>query len=408
MLVPPLRTAFAMLAVALCAAAAWFVGDAAVRTVVVLMLAGVAIALVLTGHRRDAVQTSAPARAAPHTPPSPAPPIAGLIDAIAHPVLIVAGGNVAFANPPARHLFGEFIGDTDFRTALRHPDIVDRLSRTPPSPVEETFDVIGVARSASPWRVSIVPLDDGRRVVQLIDQSDATRLDRMRADFVANASHELRTPLASILGFVETLEDDAAGGDPAMRARFLGIIGREAARMQQLVDDLLSMSRVESVKGTPPSTAVDIGAVIDGVVAELRGAGDPRSADIVTPAVAQPLLAVGDVAQLKQALHNIVGNAMKYGRAATPIDVRAEPHGDMIAIRVSDEGDGVAEEHLPRLTERFYRVDAARSRSVGGTGLGLSIVRHIVERHRGRMDIASKPGVGTVVTLLLPRALQRG
>jgi two-component system, OmpR family, phosphate regulon sensor histidine kinase PhoR len=243
---------------------------------------------------------------------------------------------------------------------------------------------------------------DGQLVV-LTDRTAREAVDRMRTDFVANASHELRTPLAAILGFIETLSDPDAGGDTALRARFLGVMDKEARRMQQLVEDLLSVSRIEASKGQVPDTRIDIAQLARRVTGEIAALGTPRSADIVLNAP-DPVQVRADEAQLTQLIHNIVSNAMKYGRAGTPVSIAVRMgRRDMAEIAVRDEGDGIPADQLPRLTERFYRVDSARSRTMGGTGLGLAIVKHVVERHRGRLDIASEEGVGTTVTVRLPR-----
>ncbi|HWU96463.1 MAG TPA: ATP-binding protein, partial [Sphingomonas sp.] len=244
-------------------------------------------------------------------------------------------------------------------------------------------------------------LEDGRRIVHLVDRTGSYATERIRVDFVANASHELRTPLASLLGYVETLED-GAGEDPGLRERFLKIMHGEARRMQRLIDDLISLSRIEAEKYRAPDNPVALGELIDEVCLELSGV--PRAADVVTE-IAEVTPVRGDASQLSQLLHNVIGNAMKYGREGTPILVSLVPEGDsMVRLSVTDQGDGIPPEHLPRLTERFYRVDPGRSRTIGGTGLGLSIVKHIVERHRGRFDIASVVGKGTTVSVLLPLA----
>jgi two-component system phosphate regulon sensor histidine kinase PhoR len=237
----------------------------------------------------------------------------------------------------------------------------------------------------------------------LVDQTGNYAAERMRVDFVANASHELRTPLASILGYIETLGDEKAGADTAVRARFLKIMFDEARRMQRLVEDLISLSRIEAEKYRLPERAVDLAALIGEVRSELFDAQDARSNDIVATLDQTVPPVIGDRAQLSQMLHNLIGNAMKYGRPNTPVTVKLwrDPVG-MVRISVTDEGEGIAPEHVPRLTERFYRVDPGRSRAAGGTGLGLAIVKHIVERHRGRLDVASIVGTGTTITVMLP------
>jgi two-component system phosphate regulon sensor histidine kinase PhoR len=223
----------------------------------------------------------------------------------------------------------------------------------------------------------------------------------MRVDFVANASHELRTPLATLLGFIETLED--AGDDPAVRARFLKIMFGEAKRMQQLVDDLMSLSRIEAEKYSLPQAALPLGPLVDDVTSAVRS-GMREGADRIIIAMEDTPPVFGDRAQLSQLLHNLIGNAIKYGREGAPVQISVKRAGRMVRLTVADEGDGIAPEHLPRLTERFYRVDPGRSRALGGTGLGLAIVKHIVERHRGRLDIDSVVGTGTTVSVLLPAA----
>jgi two-component system phosphate regulon sensor histidine kinase PhoR len=239
--------------------------------------------------------------------------------------------------------------------------------------------------------------------VTLRDRIDSWVAERMRVDFVANASHELRTPLATILGFIETLSDGGAADDPATRSRFLGIMHAEAKRMQQLVDDLISLSRIEADRFAVPQDSLRLGPVIEEVAGVIRSGlrdGDRIQVDAdMVPEVR------ADRVQIGQLLHNLIGNALKYGRPDTPIRVTLKAVGDKVQLRVIDEGDGVPPEHLPRLTERFYRVDAGRSRAVGGTGLGLAIVKHIAERHRAVLDIASRVGEGTTVTVTFPAAM---
>jgi two-component system phosphate regulon sensor histidine kinase PhoR len=243
---------------------------------------------------------------------------------------------------------------------------------------------------------------DGTRVVYLVDQTGNYATERMRVDFVANASHELRTPLASILGYVETLSDEA-GEDPALRQRFLRVVLDEAHRMQRLVEDLMSLSRIEAEKYRSPSAPVDLIDLVCQARDELAvgHAARDRAIEIAAEAPLPPV--AGDRVQLSQMIHNLVGNALKYGAPGTPVSIIVALDGPRaIRLTVTDQGEGIAPEHLPRLTERFYRVDPGRSRSLGGTGLGLAIVKHIVERHRGRLDIASVVGKGTRVTVTLP------
>ncbi|SEN36054.1 two-component system, OmpR family, phosphate regulon sensor histidine kinase PhoR [Sphingomonas gellani] len=324
-----------------------------------------------------------------------------VLDAIAEPVLIVGDGRIAAANRAARDALGQHIVGEDPRLAIRHPAAADLISA---GNAGEAVELAGLGGIDQRWEMRMGETADARRIVHLRDRTAQHAAERMRVDFVANASHELRTPLASILGFVETLQHEA-GEDPPTRGRFLKIMGDEAARMQRLVGDLISLSRIEADKHRPPSGTIDLAPLVTEVAAELRRTRDGRGSDLVTSV--DPLLppVVGDRPQLSQLLHNLMGNALKYGRAGTPVDVSLARDGAAgVRLTVADQGEGIAAEHLPRLTERFYRVDAGRSRSVGGTGLGLAICKHIVERHRGRLRIASRVGEGTTVTVTLPVA----
>jgi two-component system phosphate regulon sensor histidine kinase PhoR len=238
-------------------------------------------------------------------------------------------------------------------------------------------------------------------VIVLDDITDIQRLQRVRRDFVANVSHELKTPIASIKGFVETLLDGAAE-DPDDRARFLEIIGRQADRLAAIIEDLLALSRLEQsqASGSLPLASTPLADVLATVAAECRPRATERSVRLeidcppdVTADINGPLL--------EQAVINLVDNAIKYSAAGRVVRVSAARDGEAV-IRVSDEGCGIAAEHLPRLFERFYRVDTARSRKLGGTGLGLAIVKHIAKAHGGSVDVESEAGVGTTFTLRLP------
>ena len=230
----------------------------------------------------------------------------------------------------------------------------------------------------------------------------------MRVDFVANASHELRTPLATLSGFIETLQGPAAEDEPARR-RFLDIMAREAGRMSRLIDDLLSLSRIELDKHVRPVSVLDLEGIIADVGKTLAMRLDADERQLLIEEQLPLPQVIADRDQILQVLHNLISNALKYGRSGTPITVSAvsdhHPGGPaVVRLSVSDMSEGISAEHLPRLTERFYRVDSLRSRKMGGTGLGLAIVKHIVERHRGRLEIESRPGEGTTVSFTLPQA----
>lgn len=327
------------------------------------------------------------------------------LDALFDPVLLVNESRVVAANRSAKALLGNHIIDEDVRTAIRHPAVAEHLASAKREQPDRGIELVGLGTREQRWLMRVAETGQGLMLVHLIDRSMAHAAERMRVDFVANASHELRTPLAAILGFIETLGDEEAGGDPETRTRFLGVMMNEARRMQGLVDDLISLSRIEADKHRAPDDAVDLAGLIgevNRVVMQGPGGKDRELIVAIDPDI--PSVA-GDKSQLSQLLHNIVGNAIKYGRAGSPIRITMARSGiNMIRLSVQDEGDGIEPQHLPRLTERFYRVDSGRSRAMGGTGLGLSIVKHIVERHRGRLDIASIPGIGTTVSITLPTA----
>jgi two-component system phosphate regulon sensor histidine kinase PhoR len=380
-----------------------------------LALAGVAVGLpsVVAAMIGAAVGAMAMLGALPHAPPEePAAPATGdvsrpaieeLIEAITDPVLLVERQLVTRANGPALELLGAHIVGSDVRMAIRHPAAAERLvGPSVPGAVPAAVELVGVGTRERRWEMVVHDLPGGARMVRLDDRTGAYAIERMRVDFVANASHELRTPLSTLIGFIEALEE--VGDERATRSRFLKIMADEARRMQRLVEDLMSLSRIEAGKYSLPRDDVALPPLVDEVRNALRTGMVPDAERIVV-AVSDGLPAVqGDRAQLSQLLYNLIGNAAKYGRPGTPIHVFLQQDGAMIRLAVEDEGDGIAPEHLPRLTERFYRADPSRSRALGGTGLGLAIVKHIVERHRGRLDIASELGRGTRVTVLLPAA----
>lgn len=379
-------------------AAALVIGSDA-NAIVVAVVGAIAAVLVALGTASDEPEEAASAPPPPPLPPEPL--ISDVIEAVIEPVMIIADRRVVRANAPARALLGQHILGEDVRLAIRHPAAAERLTAAPDTADDEPIHLVGLGTREQRWEMHVRRAGPSLRVVHLIDRTGSYAADRIRVDFVANASHELRTPLASILGFVETLRE-GAGDDPEVRDRFLKIMLGEATRMRRLVDDLMSLSRIEAEKYREPDQTVRLGELVEEVRAEVESTANGRAGDVVT-AVADAPPVRGDRAQLSQVLHNLIGNALKYGRPGTPVTVELEHDGGaMVRLSVRDQGDGIAPEHLPRLTERFYRVDSGRSRAAGGTGLGLSIVKHIVERHRGRLDIASTPGTGTIVTVMLP------
>ena len=330
------------------------------------------------------------------------PSTAEVADAVEDPVMIVRDRRVIFANSAAKAVLGDHIVGVDVRLAIRHPAAAERLIGDHADEVSRT-ELVGLGDRDRRWEMVLSPLPDGDRLVRLQDRSEAHASEQMRVDFVANASHELRTPLATLIGFAETLQDDEAAGDKATRQRFLKIMEDEARRMQQIVDDLISLSRIEAERFSVPREPVPLLPLVEEVRKSCGRLAEEKNSRIVVEQTNGEPVVPGDRAQLQQLIQNLVVNALKYGKPGADVTVRFEPAGpDMIRMSVIDRGDGIAPEHLPRLTERFYRIDPGRSRSMGGTGLGLAIVKHITQRHRGRLDISSKPGEGSRFSVYLP------
>ena len=334
------------------------------------------------------------------------PQLQSFIDASTDAILIVDNARVSAANHFARSLLGNNIVGKNVQMAFRHAGAIERLSDPEAQHSGHPIRLSGIGQQSQLWDMRIQSIGPGQKLVHLADRSGAQAAEKMRVDFVANASHELLTPLAAVKGFIETLDDPAAGDDPETRSRFLGIMAKETDRMQALVRDLMSLSRIESEKYDPPQHPVDFAQVVVDTIEHLRRNQKERGSDIQLDIAENMPAVMGDTGQLRQLASNIVTNAMKYGRATTPVLVSLAPSksGAMLSFSVADHGDGISPEHLPRLTERFYRVDSGRSRLVGGTGLGLSLVKHIVDRHRGHLEIRSTVGTGTTVSVLLPVA----
>ncbi|WP_093094457.1 ATP-binding protein [Shimia aestuarii] len=246
-------------------------------------------------------------------------------------------------------------------------------------------------------------------VICFRDVTELRQLDQMRRDFVANVSHELRTPLTAILGFIETLQGPARN-DPQAQERFLSTMADEASRMNRLVGDLLSLSKVEEVSRMRPTDAVNLGDLVRSVVRNLMPLATDAGSTLDFLAPGGAMIVPGDSDQLMQVVTNLIENALKYGGQGTHVTIRLDEverdrslRGPAICLSVKDNGPGIDPVHIPRLTERFYRIDSHRSREMGGTGLGLAIVKHIINRHRGRMAIESAPGEGSTFRVFLPK-----
>ena len=254
----------------------------------------------------------------------------------------------------------------------------------------------GLTGTRSVWEVAHRPIDDRFAMIELINKTAETDITRAHTDFVANASHELATPLASIIGYAETLAEGGEGVDPARAAAFTATILREGRRLQSLVQDLMSLSRIEAEKHERPRERIDLGNLAASVAGDFAVTHGEGRVLIEWPS--RPAPVEGDRGQLEQLIRNLVDNALKYGAQDEPVMVSVSEANGRVTLTVADRGPGIAAEHLPHLTRRFYRTDPGRSRAAGGTGLGLAIVKHIVERHCGNLNIASKPGEGTTVT----------
>jgi two-component system phosphate regulon sensor histidine kinase PhoR len=336
--------------------------------------------------------------------------VARLIDALPEAVIVVdASDRVVAVNAPALTLFPALRPDLLLARGLRAPDVLDAIMCARASghaeratwldrvPVERFFELHVAAMEG--------PSGSATMILTLRDLSEARRVERMRVDFVANASHELRTPLASLLGFVETLQGPARD-DVGARVKFLGIMREQARRMTRLVDDLLSLSRIEQNLHLLPQSPVDMVSIVRHIADTLTPMAQENSVLLKVEAPASVIVG-GDRDELLRVVENLVENAIKYGAsdslcANRQVDITLVAQERQCVLNVSDYGPGIAPEHLPRLTERFYRVDAGQSRAKGGTGLGLAIVKHIVARHRGRLGIESQPGQGATFSVTFP------
>lgn len=344
---------------------------------------------------------------------------AEILDHLPNPVVMVNRHRVVTGfNRAAKGLFHNLETDRDLTRFIRDPILLDAFDDV--ASARETMKHAEFVLAADAHRhfdvlTARLPAAAGDRnfVLTFSDLTELRKLEQMRADFATDAGHELRTPLSVLLGFIETLEGPAKD-DPDALNQFLPVMRDQAQRMQHLIEDLLSLARIELNEHTPPSEDCDVGKIIGKVAKSLALKAEAKGMNIRVTSTLDDTEMVGEEKELTQVFVNLVENAIKYGHANTDVEVSISlaknppgalarfRHDRIMAVAIRDHSDGIAREHLPRLTERFYRVDTARSRAVGGTGLGLAIVKHLVQRHRGTMQIESEQGVGSVFTVYLP------
>jgi two-component system phosphate regulon sensor histidine kinase PhoR len=407
-------------------AAQWLIVAVAVIMASLVLIAGLSKVFALIGllsfvfsvillPRNDAEQVAAGVSERRSAAARTASAMHVMAEALPDPVIVLnPAGHVLFCNAPARGLFASLREGSHISSVIRTPEFLDAVSAAPERGRAVTVTYAERVPVGRRMAATVAPLIRGSErggsiLVLLRDLTEGERINQMRADFIANASHELRTPLASLRGFIETLQSSAKG-DPSARERFLPIMAEQASRMTRLIDALLSLSRVEMNAHVPPSDLVDLNDVINHAKDTLEPLAHETGFRFEAGRFPRPAIVRGDRDELVQVLQNLVQNAFKYGDRGGEVRIEAKHipslgrQAGRYAIAVVDNGPGIAPEHLPRLTERFYRVDVASSREKGGTGLGLAIVKHILNRHRGELAVASKPGKGSTFTVMLSEA----
>lgn len=330
-----------------------------------------------------------------------------LAAAVPDPIIIFdRRGTTRYANPAAISAFGHIPAGTMLTHKFRTPEmqkIIETALREMRPGALEYVERVPLERA---FRVAVLPLEGTNLLmIHFKDQSETRRIDRMRADFIANASHELRTPLASISGFIETLRGPARNDEKA-RDSFLQIMQTQTSRMARLIDDLLSLSRIEMKPFARTGEKIDIGEIVASVVESLSHLARDLGVTVNFAPPQEKVLAPANRDELTQVLVNLLENACKYGQSGERVDVTIGQSSDgpapEVVVTIRDYGPGIAEEHIPRITERFYRIDGETSRVKNGTGLGLAIVKHILTRHDGRLSVKSKLGEGASFTIHLP------
>lgn len=339
-------------------------------------------------------------------------PLRGVADALPDPAIVLdRNGEVVVANDGAHDLFRDLKAGVHISSAIRTPEFLDALVAAVTSVTPVTVMHVERVPVGRRLAITVAPLllDHGETralLVLLRDLTEQERMTQMRADFIANASHELRTPLASLRGFIETLQGSARQ-DLAAQTRFLGIMAEQAGRMSRLIDDLLALSRVEMTAHLPAVHRIDVDELAAHVAETLEPLANAAGVRLAVTRLGGPAYVRGDRDELVQVFQNLIHNAIKYSRSGGEVRIRTARREESgtgrawVTVAIEDDGVGIAPEHLPRLTERFYRVDAASSREKGGTGLGLAIVKHVLNRHRGDLDIRSEDRKGSVFTVQL-------
>ena len=329
-------------------------------------------------------------------------------------IILDEKANIIFANDLAKNEFSELTIGNPISFYLRNPDLIVALEKLMRSGQAQNIEMHQSVPNEKYFEISIAFFKDRKNpssspvkiMLILHDVSKQRRSDSMRSDFIANASHELRTPLTSLIGFIETLQGSGAN-DKAVREKFLKIMENQAERMSKLIDDLLSLSRIEQSQHVKPSEQVDVNRIISDVLETLQNQAKAAGLKIILDIKTQPAIITGDEDELFEAFENLIDNAIKYGEGAEHIEVKLAQINDNpdfdYRLNIIDFGQGIGAKHLPRLTERFYRVNAQNSKKKKGTGLGLSIVKHILNRHGATMNISSKKGKGTNVEVLLKK-----
>ncbi len=381
-------------------------------------LAAIVVVLALAWYlnRRAGIARGSLARSEPAAKRPDDDAIADIVASLPDPtILLDADGRVVTLNSASVSIAPALKRGEPATLALRIPEVLEAVRRVAVSRKPERAEF---AERVPPERwfevyVTPVPARDGRGgrmspwlLLTFRDLTPIRRVEEMRVDFVANASHELRTPLAALSGFIETLKGPARN-DTAARERFLDIMEAQAKRMARLIDDLLSLSRIELAAHVRPETPVELVPIVRQVIDALQMLARDRGVTVTIKAPKQPLIVSGDRDELTRVFENLIENALKYGASGKRVEITLSRAfnvggGEEALVAVRDYGPGIPAEHLPRLTERFYRVDITESREQGGTGLGLALVKHIMNRHRGRLTIESRPGEGATFTVRLP------